>query len=399
MNNETITAYIRDKQQEMIDFRRDLHRHPELSWEEHRTTGKVAEALDRLGIPYRLTSPVGIIAEIRGVSGGKTLALRADMDALSVQELNDTLDYKSCVPGKMHACGHDSHTAMLVTAAGALNAVRHQFSGNIRLIFQPAEEVAEGAREMINQGALDNVDSIFGLHIMSTMFSGTVSCIPGPSFAACDILRVYFRGRGGHGSMPEACVDASVVASAFVMNLQAIVARETSPLESVVVTIGKITAGTRFNVIAENAVLEGTVRCFSAETRERVKSALERYATHTAAMYGADARMDYLYATPPLINDTSCAALVRSVVQDMSCVKKMTEEKPTTAGEDFSFYLEHVSGCFALVGCGNEQKGTTVAHHHGDFNIDEEVMLTGAELYAQYACSYLNQDQNPPGYG
>lgn len=201
-----------------------------------------------------------------------------------------------------------------------------------------------------------------------------------------------FKGRGGHGSMPEATVDAAVVASSFVMNLQAVISRETSALESAVVSIGKMDVGTRFNVIAENAVLDGTIRCFNIETRDRIEAAIRRYAEHTAAMYGATAEVIYTYGTLPVINEERSALLAQSVITQAFGEDALMFEKPTTGGEDFSFYIENIPGCFALLGSGNPDKDTQWAHHHGRFNIDEDAMATGAELYAQYAWSYLQQD-------
>lgn len=393
MINPVITAIIAREEQATIDFRRDLHAHPELPWEERRTTDRVVAELENIGIACRRTAPTGVIADITGSKPGKTVALRADMDALPVHELNDRLSYKSLTAGKMHACGHDSHTAMLLTAARALYEVREQMAGNVRLIFQPAEEIAEGAKAMIAQGALDNVDNIFGMHIWSGSPSGKISCNVGSSFASADLLKVTFRGRGGHGSMPEACIDAAVVASAFVMNLQAIVARETSPLDSAVVSIGRMDVGTRFNVIAENALLDGTVRCFSIETRRRLEAAITRYAQHTAAMYGASVDVDYCYGTLPVINEERSALLAQSTIRETFGDDVLFSEKPTTGGEDFSFYLQDIPGCFALLGSGNKAKGSDYAHHHGCFNIDEQVMKTGAGLYAQYAWRYLHQDR------
>lgn len=393
MINPVITAIIAREEQATIDFRRDLHAHPELPWEERRTTDRVVAELENIGIACRRTAPTGVIADITGSKPGKTVALRADMDALPVHELNDRLSYKSLTAGKMHACGHDSHTAMLLTAARALYEVREQMAGNVRLIFQPAEEIAEGAKAMIAQWALDNVDNIFGMHIWSGSPSGKISCNVGSSFASADLLKVTFRGRGGHGSMPEACIDAAVVASAFVMNLQAIVARETSPLDSAVVSIGRMDVGTRFNVIAENALLDGTVRCFSIETRRRLEAAITRYAQHTAAMYGASVDVDYCYGTLPVINEERSALLAQSTIREAFGDDVLFSEKPTTGGEDFSFYLQDIPGCFALLGSGNKAKGSDYAHHHGCFNIDEQVMKTGAGLYAQYAWRYLHQDR------
>lgn len=393
MVNKTITAAIKHHTQDMIAFRRDLHAHPELPFEEVRTTKRIAEELAKIGIEYRLTEPTGIIAEIKGGKPGKTVALRADIDALPVQELNDSLEYKSTQHGKMHACGHDAHTAMLLTASKALYEIRDQLSGNVRLIFQPAEEIAQGAKAMVKQGAVDNVDNVFGMHIWSTTPSGKVSCNVGGTFASADLLVVKFKGRGGHGSMPEATVDAAVVASSFVMNLQSIVSRETSSLDSAVVSIGKMDVGTRFNVIAENATLDGTVRCFDIETRTRIEAAIRRYAMHTAAMYGATVEVDYIYGTLPVINEERSALLAQSVITDAFGEETLMFEKPTPGGEDFSFYMENIPGCFALLGSGNPEKDTQWAHHHGCFNIDEDAMATGAELYAQYAWSYLQQDK------
>ncbi|MTC47994.1 amidohydrolase [Providencia sp. wls1922] len=393
MVNNSITASIKKHTEAMIAFRRDLHSHPELPFEEVRTTKRIAEELAKIGIEYRLTEPTGIIADIKGGKPGKTVALRADIDALPVQELNDSLEYKSTNQGKMHACGHDAHTAMLLTAAKALYEVRDELKGNIRLIFQPAEEIAQGAKAMVKQGAVDNVDNVFGMHIWSTTPSGKISCNVGGTFASADLLVVKFKGRGGHGSMPEATVDAAIVASSFVMNLQAVVSRETSSLDSAVVTIGKMEVGTRFNVIAENAVLDGTVRCFDIETRTRIEAAIRRYAEHTAAMYGATAEVDYIYGTLPVINEERSALLAQSVISEAFGENALMAERPTPGGEDFSFYMENIPGCFALLGSGNPEKDTQWAHHHGCFNIDEDVMASGAELYAQYAWSYLHQDK------
>lgn len=385
-----LKASIQKYEQEMIAFRRDLHQHPELQWEEFRTTQKVADEMDKLGIPYRKTVPTGLIAELVGGKPGKTVALRADMDALPVQELNEGLAYQSLEDGKMHACGHDAHTAMLVTAVKALKAIQSEIKGTVRFIFQPSEENAKGAKAMVEQGAVEGVDNVFGIHIWSQMPSGKVSCVVGSSFASADIFTIDFTGRGGHGAMPDACIDATMVASAFVMNVQAIVSRETHPLDPVVVTIGRMDVGTRFNVIAENARLEGTVRCFSIETRERVKKAIQRYAEHTALTYGATAAVDYQYGTLPVVNDEEDALFAQKIIQDSFGEDALLQEPPTTGGEDFSYFTEHTPGCFALVGCGNPDKDTEWAHHHGKFNVDEDAMKMGAEMYAQYAYNYLN---------
>ncbi|MBF2444211.1 M20 family metallopeptidase [Listeria welshimeri] len=391
--NNTIKQTILNKEEEMIAFRRDLHMHPELQWQEFRTTDQVAKELDKLGIPYRRTNPTGLIADLKGGKPGKTVALRADMDALPVQELNQDLSYKSTENGKMHACGHDSHTSMLLTAAKALVEVKDELAGTVRFIFQPSEENAEGAKEMVAQGAMEGVDHVFGIHIWSQTPSGKISCVVGSSFASADIIEIDFKGQGGHGAMPHDTIDAAIIASSFVMNLQAIVSRETNPLDPVVVTIGKMEVGTRFNVIAENAHLEGTLRCFNNTTRAKVAKSIEQYAKKTAAIYGGTAEMVYKQGTQPVINDEKSALLVQKTITESFGEDALYFEPPTTGGEDFSYFQDEASGSFALVGSGNSAKDTEWAHHHGRFNIDESAMKNGAELYAQFAYNYLNQDE------
>lgn len=389
INQKLKEAFIKYKE-ELTDLRRKLHSEPELSWEECKTTDFVCDYLDQLGVSYRRAEPTGVIAEIKGGKPGKTVALRGDMDALSVEELNKDLPYASTEDGKMHACGHDAHTAMLLVAAKALNDIKDEIPGNVRLLFQPAEEVAEGAKALVQQGAVKGVDNVFGIHVWSQMPTHKVSCTPGPSFASADLFKVTFKGKGGHGAIPQACIDAAIVASSFVMNVQSVVSRTIDPQQGAVLTIGKMVVGTRFNVIAENAVIEGTVRCFDPETREHIEAQLSHYAESVAAVYGATAKVEYIRGTQAVINDEYSAALVQRVAAEAFGEEVIFHEKPTMGGEDFSFYLDEVPGSFALVGSGNPEKDTEWAHHHGKFNIDEDALATGAELYAQYAWAYLN---------
>ncbi|HSJ38680.1 MAG TPA: amidohydrolase [Planococcus sp. (in: firmicutes)] len=389
---EAIKKYIADNNEELIEIRRKLHSEPELSWEEYRTSDYVAGYLTELGISCRKTEPTGVIGELIGGKPGKTVALRADMDALSVEELTENLAYRSKEQGKMHACGHDAHTAMLLIAAKALVSVKDELAGTVRFLFQPAEEVATGAREMVKQGAMEGVDNVFGIHIWSQSPTGKVSCTPGPSFASADIFTVRLTGRGGHGAMPQACIDATVMASSFVMNVQSIVSRTVDPKQPAVVTVGKMTVGTRFNIIAENAVIEGTVRCFDPAVRDHIEKQLEVYAKNTAELYGGTAQLEYIRGTQAVINDAESAEHAQRVAAEAFGPDALYVEDPTMGGEDFSFFLDEAPGCFALVGAGNPQKDTEWAHHHGRFNIDEDALATGAELYAQYAYSYLNKD-------
>jgi len=389
--NDQIKTAIEGYSEELTGIRRQFHLHPELSWEEYNTTNFICQYLDNLGISYRRTEPTGVIAEIKGGKPGKTVALRGDMDALSVQELNQDLAYVSTEEGKMHACGHDAHTSMLLIATKVLNEIKEDLRGNVRLVFQPAEEVAEGAKAMVAQGAMDGVDNVFGMHIWSQMPTGKVACKPGASFASADLFRVTFKGRGGHGAMPHDCIDAAIVASSFVMNVQTVVSRTVDAQKPAVLTIGKMDVGTRFNVIAENAVIEGTVRCFDPAVRDHIENQLTHYAEHVALVYGATATVEYQRGTQAVINEEFSAKLVQRVAAEAFGEDALYEEKPTMGGEDFSDYFSKAPGSFALVGCGNPEKDTQWAHHHGRFNIDEDALVTGAELYAQYAWAYLNE--------
>ena len=391
MINQKIKDAITNYSDELTALRRKLHSEPELSFEEVKTTAFVCAYLDELGIPYRKTEPTGVIAEIKGAAGGKTVALRGDMDALSVEQLNTHVPYASKIEGKMHACGHDAHTSMLLIAAKALSDVKDELPGNVRLLFQPAEEIAQGAKAMVDQGAMDGVDNVFGIHIWSQMPTHKVSCTPGPSFAAADIFKVHFTGKGGHGAMPQDCIDAALVASSFVMNVQTVVSRTIDPQQAAVLTVGKMEVGTRFNIIAENALIEGTVRTFNQDVRDQIETSISQYAKSVADMFGATAEVEYIRGTEPVINDEESANLVQQVATEAFGPDVVYDEKPTMGAEDFSFFLDKAPGSFALVGSGNPEKDTEWSHHHGNFDIDEDALVTGAELYAQYAWAYLNK--------
>lgn len=391
MINQKIKDAITNYSDELTALRRKLHSEPELSFEEVKTTAFVCAYLDELGIPYRKTEPTGVIAEIKGALPGETVALRGDMDALSVEQLNTHVPYASKIEGKMHACGHDAHTSMLLIAAKALSDVKDELPGNVRLLFQPAEEIAQGAKAMVDQGAMDGVDNVFGIHIWSQMPTHKVSCTPGPSFAAADIFKVHFTGKGGHGAMPQDCIDAALVASSFVMNVQTVISRTIDPQQAAVLTVGKMEVGTRFNIIAENALIEGTVRTFNQDVRDQIETSISQYAKSVADMYGATAEVEYIRGTEPVINDTESANLVQQVATEAFGPDVVYDEKPTMGAEDFSFFLDKAPGSFALVGSGNPEKDTEWSHHHGNFDIDEDALVTGAELYAQYAWAYLNK--------
>lgn len=391
-DNMNIKELAKKYEQYIVDSRRHFHMNPELSEQEFETTEYIAKELDRLGIPYIRPTATGLIGTIQGAAPGPCVGLRADIDALNVTEKNE-VPYRSQVEGKMHACGHDAHAAMLLGAASILSELKGQFNGSVKLIFQPAEEVGRGASQLMAAGDwYQEVDNFFGAHIWSVMPSGQVSVEAGGRMAAADWWEVTVKGKSGHGSMPQQGVDAALIASAIVMNLQPLVSRETSPLESLVITVGTIEAGKRFNIIAGDAKLSGTNRYFSKAIAGSIEGDMKRIIENTAAMYRGEATLDYKFVTPPLINDPASSDLARAAALKIFEPQQIVLEPATTGGEDFAYYIQNKPGCFAFIGCANPDKGTHIAHHHECFNIDEDVLANGAALYAQYAVDFLNQN-------
>jgi amidohydrolase len=389
--NKLQTKILANKyKQYVIEMRREFHKHPEPSLKEFRTARRVKEELEKMGIPCFSVAGTGVVGIIEGAGPGRTIALRADMDALELCEKND-IDYKSVNEGYMHGCGHDGHTAMLLGAAKILNELKSTFNGKVKLLFQPAEELAQGAQMMVAEGVMDGVDEVFGMHLWSGLQSGKVSVDPGPRLAATDLFKITVKGKGGHGSMPHQGVDAVVAASAVVMNLQSLVSREISPLESAVVSVGVFKAGTRFNVIASEAVLEGSTRCFNKEIREGFPAMIERVAKNTAASYRAEAELEYTFSTPPNINDENGSRRAAGTVEKLLGREGVVSMEKATGGEDFAFFLEKAPGVLAFLGAGNSQKQADYPHHHERFNIDEDALEIGVALYAQYAIDYLNE--------
>ena len=354
--------------------------------EEFETTRYIANQLDQLGLTYRLMEPTGVMTEIKGAQPGKTVLLRADMDALSIHELNDHLNYQSQNEGKMHACGHDAHVAMLMMALKALLSVKNSIKGAVRFIFQPAEEIGRGAKLMIEQGVLDDVGNAFGIHIC-----GLVNCNVGPTFAAADRFYIHFKGSGGHAAQPHLTKDAVVMVSQYISQVQNIISRAIDPMESAVLTIGKVEAGDRFNIIAENAQLEGTVRTFDAATRDTVEQEMHRFAEKIAAMYGGTVEFQYDRLLDPVVNERHSAELVHRITKETFGEEFVGHFPPKMVAEDFGEYNNHIPGAFATVGARSETNGAIYPHHHARFNVDEDSLKVGAELYAQYALEYLNQ--------
>lgn len=375
-----------------IDMRREFHTYPELSMHEERTARRIKEELEKMGIPYVSMAGTGVVGTIKGNKDGRTIALRADIDALEITEKRN-ISYKSQNEGVMHACGHDSHAAMLLGAAKVLNDMKDELNGTVKLIFQPGEEVAQGAKRMIEDGVLDGVDEVFGMHVMGNLASGKIGVGSGPRMASADMFRITVKGKGGHGSMPNLAVDAVVVASAIVMNLQTIASREIDPMETVVVTVGKLISGTRFNIIAEDAIIEGTTRSFSYEVREKLPEIIERIAKSTAASYRAEVDVEYTLLTAPTINNEVSTERAKKSVEKIMSKEAVVDFAKQSGGEDFSEYLMKVPGTFVIVGTANEEKDTCYSNHHPKFDIDEDMLECGVALHAQYALDYLNESK------
>lgn len=375
----------------VISLRREFHKNPEASFKEFNTSKRIKEELEKMGIEYVSCASTGVVATIKGAHPGKTVALRGDIDALSVQELN-TIDYKSQVPGMMHACGHDGHASMLLGAAKILCELKNEIHGTVKLFFQPAEEIGEGAKAMIKDGAMDGVDSVFAIHLWSNINTGEISVEAGPRMASADWFNISVTGKGGHGSAPHECVDALVVASSMVMNLQSIVSRQVNPLDTLVLTIGMLNAGSRFNVIAENASMEGTARCFNPDLRKELPAMMGSIIDSIASGYGAKASLDYNFLLPATINDASCSAIAESSAEKIVGKDGVIKLEKVTGSEDFSFYLEKAPGALAFVGCRNEEKCACYSHHSGKFNIDEDALEIGTKLYVNYAIDYLKSN-------
>lgn len=374
----------------VIKLRRYFHKNPEPSWKEFETSKKIKAELENMKIPYIEIAGTGVVATIEGTLDGKTVALRGDMDALEVTEKNE-IEYKSQNSGVMHACGHDGHTAMLLGAAKALNEIKDNIRGTIKLIFQPAEEMVQGAKKMIDEGALEGVDGILGIHLWVGLETGKISVDPGPRMASGDHVIIDIEGKGGHGSMPQQGIDAIVAASSLVMNTQSIMSREINPLDTVVFTIGSFNAGTRFNVIAGEAHLEGTVRCFDPQTRAMLPEIIKRHADNTAKTYRANAKVQYIQGTPPTINDEKCSSIAENTVLNMLGKNGLTKMEKTTGSEDMAYYLEKIPGLIAFVGAGNDKKEASFPHHHPRFNIDEDSLAIGTELYFRFAIDFLEK--------
>jgi hippurate hydrolase len=370
----------------IVALRRDIHREPELGFGTKKTAAKVLSALE--GLPLDIQTGVaenGIVATLRGGGNGPTVGLRADMDALPIHE-ETGLPFASEIEGKMHACGHDGHTSMLVGAAHALSEIRERLNGTVRFFFQPAEEGGGGGKVMVEAGVADDVACIFALHLWPGLPFGTAATKAGPIMAAADAFEIKIRGSGGHGAFPHLTADAIAMAAQIVTALQTVVSREVDPVEPAVLTVGEIRAGSAFNIIPETAWLGGTVRTLNEDLRRKMPERIEQLARSVAQGMRGDAALDYDFSYPVTMNDEGAAQHALGVIRDLFDEENTLElPNPSMGGEDFAFFLEKISGAFIWLGVGEEVSGL----HTPTFAFDEEILPRGSALLTALALEKL----------
>lgn len=380
---------------EVIRFRRELHQIPEIGYELPKTAAYVEKKLREFGIEDIRTGicGYGIVADIAGNPAGKTIALRADMDALPVLE-ETGCEYASAHEGAMHACGHDGHTAMLLGAAKLLWENRTELNGTVRLIFQPAEEgyVPGGAHDMIKEGVLDGVDGIYGIHLSPTEAAGTIAFNMRTAMSGMNSFTLELIGKGGHGSMPHKCIDSITLSAQVINNIQYIVSRQSDPLEPLVITIGTIEGGTRWNIICDNVTMKGTMRSYNAQVRERAIRDLENCIRCACESVGAAYKLKVEMVVPPLVNHLSATEFLKETldkIMEPGSVKIM--DKPSQVSEDFAYYLYHVPGAIMWLGCSSGEE-TSYALHHPKFNMDERALTAGVMAHVAVADRFLDED-------
>ncbi|PHV61196.1 M20 family metallopeptidase [Cyanobacterium aponinum UTEX 3222] len=386
VNESQIRDAIALLQPELVQWRRQIHQYPELGFKEVLTANFVSEKLSQWGIAHEKgVAKTGIVAVINSNYEGKVLAIRADMDALPIQEEN-SVSYCSKHDGIMHACGHDGHTAIALGIAHYLAHNRDKWRGTVKIIFQPAEEGPGGAKPMIEQGVLSNpdVDAIIGLHLWNNLPVGTIGVREGALMAAVECFKCTIFGKGGHGAMPDQTIDSVVVGSQIVNALQTIVARNIAPVDSAVVTVGEFHAGTALNVIADTAKMSGTVRYFNPKLESFIGQRIKDIIGGICQSHGAEYELDYWQLYPPVINNPQITQLVKSVAMEVvETPMGVVPECQTMGGEDMSFFLQEVPGCYFFLGSANADKKLNYPHHHPRFDFDETVLSMGVEIFAR----------------
>ena len=368
--------------------------HPEIGLQEIRTSALVAEKLKSLGIEVITNVGItGVVGTLKGKYPGKTILIRADMDCLELQEQNE-VEYKSQAPGRMHACGHDAHTTWVLGAAMILSGLKDQLHGNVKFLFQPAEETNGGADRMIQEDALENphVDAAIGAHVWPAVESGKIGVKYGSMMAAPDLFRITIHGKGGHGAEPHNCIDPIAIGCQVYMAFQTIISRRTNPVEPAVLTVGQFTAGTAHNIIPDKVNMVGTVRTLSYELRESIPKMMEAVLKAIAEANGATYQFEYIPYYPSVINDDEMTALVetagKEILGDSNVIRL---DKPTMGAEDFSYFQQKVPGAFFTVGTYNPEKGIIKPLHNPQFNLDEDILPKAAAVLAQCAATYLNR--------
>jgi len=389
-----LRSRIGELEPELIALRRDFHMHPELGLEEHRTAGIIETYLQDLGLETSRMCGTGVIGMLRGGQPGKTLMMRADIDALPILE-ETGLDHASTVPGKMHACGHDGHTAMMLVAAKILSERRETLKGDIKFVFQPNEELGCAA-DMVKAGVLQNpdVDAVIGTHLMTDLPTGTLSAQEGAVMAEANVFKISLRGRGGHTAIPDDAIDPIAAAAAVIQGAQSLLAREISPHRACAIVFGSIHSGSAANIIPEEAELTGTVRCLfesRADKGETVLERFERIVRNISAAYRVEVTLEWTAFDPPTVNDPTLTAAMREAAD---LVTRGTDRQlvpyVTMIGEDFGEFAMHVPGTFYFIGVGNAEKGTDWPHHHPRFDIDEDALAIGVEMHVTGALTYFD---------
>ena len=384
----------------VVEFRRDLHRHPEIAREEFRSQARIEEELDKIGLAHWRSAGTGVMAKLEGTKPGpvlpagdgrpRCLVLRADTDALPVDEKHEC-EYKSEIPDRMHACGHDGHTASLIGAARLLAAHRDLFSGTILFAFQPGEEVGYGGYAMVGEGQVDEATRSFGFHTASELPVGKVVLMPGPNNASVDWFRITVEGLSAHVSKPDLGVDALYIASQIVVALQSLVTRMSSPMNNLLIGVGKLNAGTAYNVIADHAEMEGTVRSLDPELRILTQQRIEALVQHTAALYGAEGSVEWDDFTPVLVNDEAATKEVQKIAFSLFGEENViTSRKPSLGGDDMAVFIDKVPGAYAYVGsCDPKLPESGRSHHHPCFDIGEDCLILSEALTVCYALAYM----------
>ena len=389
---DKIRKRVEELNSELIDLRRDFHRHPELGFEEYRTAEAIENYLNKLGINTRRMTKTGVVALLDGAMPGPVLMLRADMDALPITEENE-VDYKSQNTGIMHACGHDTHMAMLLVAAKILSENKENIAGTIKFVFQPNEEIA-GAIHMIEDGVLENpaVDAVMGIHIWTPVASGKIAITPGPVMGGLDVFKLTIHGKGGHTGVPEDAMDPVITAANVIQTVQVIQTREISNLKSTIIMFGKIAGGTKSNIIPDKVQLEGSIRFLyqgGPDSEEQPTERFIRIVEQVCKTHRCTCEIDIVHENIPLINNHEMVRIARDTAKEVFVAEKCLIDNQTIASEDFSEFSARVPAVFMFLGTGNEKKGTNVSHHNPHFNIDEDTLPDGVEMHVRGALNFF----------